>query len=147
MSSSELHHYGVRDNTLRWIKSFPSHRNQQFLVEGNSSNSSLVTSDVPHGSVVGHLFFLLYIHVSNRRQHQPDRGRPETSSKGDYKTTSSTSQMIHALDWKTLLKRLAKAKLVMVYRIVHALIDIPSLLFQPVSLNTRGNSNQIRQIG
>lgn len=58
----------------------------------------------------------------------------------DYKTRSSTSQMIHDLGWKTLHERRANVKLVVVYIIVHGLIDIHSLFFRPVSLNTRGNS-------
>jgi len=58
---------------------------------------------------------------------------------GNYRTTSSTSQMIADLEWQTLQERRVNAKLVMVYRIVHELIDIPSSLFHPATLNTRGH--------
>lgn len=50
--AEKLHHYGIRSNTLRWSKSFLSHRYQQVLVEGSSFTSSSVTSNVPKGSVI-----------------------------------------------------------------------------------------------
>ena len=43
---------------------------------------------------------------------------------GDYKTTSSTSQMITNLGWSSLQQR-TEARLVMMYRITHDLVDIP----------------------
>ena len=44
---------------------------------------------------------------------------------GDYKTTSSTSQMIANLGWSSLQQRRTVARLVMMYRITHDLVDIP----------------------
>ena len=60
---------------------------------------------------------------------------------GDYRTTSSVSEMITDLRWETLLQRRTQAKLVMMYRITHSLIDIraPQLLHL-AALNTRGHS-------
>lgn len=60
---------------------------------------------------------------------------------GDYRTTSSVSEMITNLGWETLQQRRTQAKLVMMYRITHGLIDIqaPQLL-HPAALNTRGHS-------
>ena len=45
---------------------------------------------------------------------------------GDYKTTSSTSQMITNLGWSSLQQRRIEARLVMMYRITHDLVDIPA---------------------
>ena len=60
---------------------------------------------------------------------------------GDYKTTSSPSQMIADLGWETLCHRRANAKLVMMYRITYGLIDIPGPAFlHPSTLRTRGNT-------
>ena len=60
---------------------------------------------------------------------------------GDYSTTSSVSEMIIDLGLETLLQRCTQAKLVMMYRITHSLIDIqaPQLL-HPAAVNTRGHS-------
>ena len=60
---------------------------------------------------------------------------------GDYRTTSSVSEIITDLGWETLLQRRTQAKLVMMYRITHSIIDIqaPQLL-HPAARNTRGHS-------
>ena len=61
--------------------------------------------------------------------------------KGDYRTTSSTSQMIQDLGWQSLQQRRSDIKLAMVYRITHGLVDIPaSAYFHPVTSSTRGHS-------
>lgn len=60
---------------------------------------------------------------------------------GDYRNTSSPSQMIEDLGWQSLQNRRSNAKLVMVYRITYGLVDIPAAsFFHPTSLNTRGHS-------
>ena len=61
--------------------------------------------------------------------------------KGDYRTTSSTSQIIQDLGWQSLQQRRSDIKLAMVYRITHGLVDIPaSAYFHPVTSSTRGHS-------
>ena len=59
---------------------------------------------------------------------------------GDYRTTSSTSQMLKDLHWQPLQERRSHSKLVMVYRIVHGLVDIPCTYYHPSTLSTRGHS-------
>ena len=49
--------------------------------------------------------------------------------KGDYRPTSSTSNMISQLGWSTLQYRRENSKMIMVYRITHDLIDIPPVTF------------------
>jgi len=58
--------------------------------------------------------------------------------KGDYNTTSSTSQMITDLGWPSLLQRRQQAKLCMMYRIVHELIEIPL----PQNLHLRSSTTR-----
>lgn len=53
----QLNHYGVRDNTLQWIRAFLSGRKQQVLLDEVSSSTANVVSGVPQGTVLGPLLF------------------------------------------------------------------------------------------
>lgn len=57
----KVEHYGIRDSTLAWIRTWLTNRTQQVVVDGEISDSTLVTSGVPQGTVLGPLMFLLYI--------------------------------------------------------------------------------------
>ena len=57
----KLHHYGIRGNTLEWLKDFLTGRRQQVLVNGEQSDVSQVTSGVPQGTVLAPLLFLCFI--------------------------------------------------------------------------------------
>ena len=58
---NKLSHYGINDNTLKWIKNFLHGRTQQVIVEGYHSSLINVTSGVPQGTVLAPLLFLCYI--------------------------------------------------------------------------------------
>ena len=58
---SSLHGYGIDSTTLEWIRSFLSGRTQSVVVDGAESDTLLVTSGVPQGSVLGPAMFLVYI--------------------------------------------------------------------------------------
>ena len=58
---SKLEHYGVRGQTLRILESYLSGRSQYVCYGGYESERGSVDCGVPQGSVLGPLFFLLYV--------------------------------------------------------------------------------------
>ena len=54
----KLYAYGIRGNTLEWIKSYLSDRSQYVIYDGVSSNIRHITRGVPQGSILGPQFFI-----------------------------------------------------------------------------------------
>ena len=57
----KLDHYGIRDVSSSWFKSYLTDRMQYVHLNGIISETKNITCGVPQGSVVGSLLFLLYI--------------------------------------------------------------------------------------
>ena len=53
--------YGISGSIFKIIKDFLANRQQRVVLNGKSSCWSSITASVPQGSVLGSLFFLLYI--------------------------------------------------------------------------------------
>ena len=57
----KLEHYGVRGLALQWIKSYFSNRTQFIQINDTRSSEEIISCGVPQGSILGPLFFILYI--------------------------------------------------------------------------------------
>ena len=57
----KLEHYGIRDSALAWFESYLSNRRQLVSINGYSSSLCDIACDIPQGSVLGPLLFLIYI--------------------------------------------------------------------------------------
>ena len=57
----KLEYHGVRGVSLIWLQSYLHNRQQCVKINQSTSDSKTVTCRVPQGSVLGHLFFLIYI--------------------------------------------------------------------------------------
>ena len=58
---TKLQHYGIRDAALQWIKSYFSYRYQFVQFNQTCSPMQTIKCGVPQGSILGPLFFILYI--------------------------------------------------------------------------------------
>ena len=59
----KLHGYGIRGETMSWIKAFLNGRSQTVVLEGDCAEEVPVTSGVPQGSILRPILFLVYINV------------------------------------------------------------------------------------
>ena len=57
----KLQRYGIGGKMLQWIRQFLLNRFQTVVVEGKKSSFQLVISGVPQGTVLGPIFFIIYI--------------------------------------------------------------------------------------
>ena len=52
---------GIGNDVINWIEKWLTHRRQRVIVDGEISNWKSVLSEVPQGSVLGPILFLIYI--------------------------------------------------------------------------------------
>ena len=57
----KLEAYGVTDKAYNWFQSYLSGRGQFVCIDGKNSSLACVNHGVPQGSILGPLFFILFI--------------------------------------------------------------------------------------
>ena len=58
---TKLYKYGVHGGLLNWCRDYLTERQRRVVVKGEASDWLTVTSGVPQGSLLGPLFFIVYI--------------------------------------------------------------------------------------
>ena len=58
---TKLYKYGVRGSLLDWCRDYLTDRQQRVVVKGEVSDWLTITSGVPQGSLLGPLFFIVFI--------------------------------------------------------------------------------------
>ena len=58
---TKFYKYGVHGDLLNWCRDYLTERQQRVVVKGEASDWLTVTSGVPQGSLLGPLFFIVYI--------------------------------------------------------------------------------------
>ena len=61
----KLYAYGIRGNLFKWIRSYLCDREQTVVINGKSSTPAKVISGVPQGTVLGPIFFIIYLNDIN----------------------------------------------------------------------------------
>ena len=102
----KLRRYGIRGVALDWVKSYFSDRLQYVDFNGNSSSLQKISCGVPQGSILGPLFFILYINdiINTSRLLDPILFADDTSiffSHKDmaYLTDTFNLELIKISDW------------------------------------------------
>ena len=95
----KLEGYGISGNLLSWITDFLYQRLQRVTVDGTHSKWCRVMSDVPQGSVLGSLLFVIYINdLSENIDCNIKQYADDTKLYAIIKNDNDIVQMQHDLD-------------------------------------------------
>ena len=62
----KLHHYGIRNSTLNWFRSYLTNRTQYIEIDSIKSNARPPLTGVPQGSILGPLLLFIYTNDINK---------------------------------------------------------------------------------
>lgn len=86
----KLKQYGIEGNVLNWISCYLKNRSQKCFVGSSFSDKKVIKAGVPQGSVLGPLFFLIYVNdityslLSISRLYADDSSLAVSSNNIDY---------------------------------------------------------------
>ena len=92
----KLNCYGVEGDNFKWCENYLQNRTQKTIVNGVLSSSKTIICGVPQGSVLGPLFFILYV---NDLQFAVKNARVQLYADDTviYTSGSSPDEMVHEL--------------------------------------------------
>ena len=90
----KLHHYGIRGDTLKWIKDFLDNRKQEIVI-----NKISVSSGAQQSSVLGPILFLAHINDLPEQVKFLQMTSPCTSQSAQLQKVRSYKQTYHASNY------------------------------------------------
>ncbi len=138
----KLRQYGINGRLLRWINDYLTNRCQRVFVETSYSDIKHITAGVPQGSVLGPLFFLIYVNDiadnldSITRLFADDSSISDSSANINSIELKINKDLQSLLDWsKQWLVNFNPAKTeAMFFSFIHT-VNRPLLYFDNVQLN------------
>ena len=101
----KLSQYGIGGNIINWITSYLQNRTQKVFVGSSFSNAKQVHAGVPQGSVIGPLFFLIYVNditeslLSMSRLYADDSSLAVSSDNIGYIETTLNHDLLTISNW------------------------------------------------
>ena len=137
----KLKYYGINSNSLQLLENYLTNRKQYFAFEKHKSDMKNITISVPQGSILGPLFFIIYINdivlapkIFTPIIHADDTTLFSTLEDFNLQNGCSISQHIHKYlsritDWLHVKATCLNANIskFMLFQSPNKVIDIPSI--------------------